>query len=685
MLKPTLAFFFIILVALPFNADAFFDETQAREQDQLLDMSLEELLNLRIIVESVSKSKESADLAPASVSVLSRRDLRDWNVDYFYELAGRVPGLAFYDVDYAGLKGFITRGIPGIWRMGLSYNLAPQADWGWQIFTPNFVKNIEITKGPAGLTWGSNAMFGHINVNLRDDLDGAEVEARVGENNFRHVDLMYGEQFENDNFFFLGYSRQENEPGLTTDFSDISGSAGDTWSSVAYDEGTDLLVANAKYNRFRFNLMRSTAIMPIRMHWFDDPGAFQADLELQSAEPVGHRFEALVYRLQYDLLDSDRGNIHLYYNYDDKHFWIESFYQSREKHYQVGFNGNLNFMENRLNLAFGSDLHDEHKINTPGWQSSWVRDLYGWSGRDDGTFGGQQGITKAGDKRNFFLQASQTVFDQLKLVLGGRLDWQEDREPDETLFMGPRAGLVWFPNEDLTLKYIYNSTPRPPAGNELQSASIPDPEELVAHELVANFKQKDKFSLQAGLFYQELSDIIVSKEGDIFDYENLSTTFTSRGVELGIRYVFNSMFNLTLNGTYTDTDVPAGVAGIPRDEDGRSLAVPTINTFASLQFINERIGKCNLSMRNFFDIPYETTTEGVFDEASATFLDFRFESRSFFRDIFTVGFSVKNILDEDEELPLLGEHTAVPGEGHPYPGSISPTPRQFYVFANARF
>jgi outer membrane receptor protein involved in Fe transport len=660
-----------------------FAETQQEEAKDLWDMSIEDLMNIEVQVESVTKSRESADLAPASVYVIPRRDLKDWNIDYFYELAGRVPGLAFYDVDYAGLKGFITRGIPGIWRMGFSYNLAPQADWGWQIFTPNFVNNIEVTKGPAGLTWGSSAMFGHINVNLRDDLDKGEAEVRLGDNNFRHIDLMYGKQFDNDDFFFVGYSKQQNDPGLVEDFSDISGSAGDTWKSVAYEEGTDLLVANAKYTRFRFTLMRSTAIMPIRIHWFADPGAFQDDLELQSREEVAHRFEAMVYRLQYDLLDSDTGNIHLYYNYDDKLFWIESFYQSREKHSQYGFNGNLNFMEDRLNLAFGGDLHGEHRINTPGWQSSWVRDRHGWSGRDDGTFGGQQGINQVGNQRNFFLQASQTVFDKFKLVLGGRLDWQEDRQPDDTLLMGPRAGVVWFPNEDFTFKYLYNSTPRPPAGNELQSTTMPDPEELVAHEIIANFKEKDKYNIQLGLFHQQLTDIIVSTGGP-FNYVNMGSTFTSQGVELGVRYVFNKMFNLTLNGTYTNTDVPAGIAGIPRDNEGRSLAVPTINTFASLQFKHDRIGKCNLSMRNFFDIPYETTT-GTFDEASATFFDFRYESPKFYNDTFSFGLSVKNILDEDSELPLLGEHTAVPGEGHPYPGKISPTPRHFYVFARASF
>ena len=80
------------------------------------------------------------------------------------------------------------------------------------------------------------------------------------------------------------------------------------------------------------------------------------------------------------------------------------------------------------------------------------------------------------------MQSENKISDKLTGILGARVDWQKDGEP-ETIYSGPRAALIFTPQESLTLKYLHNMGVRRPQANEITGSS-PAAEKMVADELV---------------------------------------------------------------------------------------------------------------------------------------------------------------------------------------------------------
>jgi outer membrane receptor for ferrienterochelin and colicins len=159
-------------------------EAQAADQD-LMAMPLEDLA--RVQVYSASRHSEDVRKAPSSVSVITSEDIRRYGWRTLGEALRSLRGFyTTYDRQYTylGIRGFLR---PGDFNSrilllvnGHRYNEDVYDSASFDAEYPidlNLVDHIEVVRGPGSSMYGTNAVFGVINVITRQP--GSETVAEV--------------------------------------------------------------------------------------------------------------------------------------------------------------------------------------------------------------------------------------------------------------------------------------------------------------------------------------------------------------------------------------------------------------------------------------------------------------------------------------------------------------------------
>jgi outer membrane receptor for ferrienterochelin and colicin len=157
-------------------------------------MSLDELLNAK--VSGVSKYEQWQDDAPASVMVITKKQIRDRGYEDLSDLLKDVPGIDI--IENAGRFGeyYTIRGIEGNDRFLVLINghkINPTSGTFFSIgnsVSLQFAKQVEIIYGPASSIYGADAFAGIINIIL-DDNDKTSTRIRVsgGSSNRKNLSI----------------------------------------------------------------------------------------------------------------------------------------------------------------------------------------------------------------------------------------------------------------------------------------------------------------------------------------------------------------------------------------------------------------------------------------------------------------------------------------------------------------
>jgi iron complex outermembrane receptor protein len=172
----------------------------AAQQDDLIDMSLEALMNIEVT--SVSKRAQKKSEAAAAIFVITNEDLRRWGVSNIPDALRRVPGLQVARID-ANKWAITARGF----NSRFANKLLVLID-GRSVYTPLFagvyweandvmledVERIEVIRGPGGTLWGANAVNGVINIITRSssDTQGTLLAGGAGNEEKGLVNLRHG-------------------------------------------------------------------------------------------------------------------------------------------------------------------------------------------------------------------------------------------------------------------------------------------------------------------------------------------------------------------------------------------------------------------------------------------------------------------------------------------------------------
>ncbi|MBK8011224.1 MAG: TonB-dependent receptor plug domain-containing protein [Deltaproteobacteria bacterium] len=170
------------------------------------------------VIWAAARTRQSTDDAPASVTVISREDIRRWGYQSIEDILRHTVG--FYIVSDQVIPNAGVRGIAG-GLFGDSGNLkvlinghsvafrSTGGNWlGPELIPMSTVERVEIVRGPASALYGADAFLGVINIVTIDgnQLLGAAVVGSVDASVFGRVgigvDGSFG--FRKDKFDFLG-------------------------------------------------------------------------------------------------------------------------------------------------------------------------------------------------------------------------------------------------------------------------------------------------------------------------------------------------------------------------------------------------------------------------------------------------------------------------------------------------
>ncbi|MCG8698670.1 MAG: TonB-dependent receptor, partial [Bacteroidales bacterium] len=604
-LKLLIQVFVIVFIILLFNAKSSFCQNDTSLQQNLFEMSFDELMNVRVI--GVSKKKESLQETPMSVYVVGNKELQNWGARSLYEVLGRVPGFSFYHTDFYGQFGVVGRGMSSVWRYSMGFELLQIEDFGHFIYTPHFFKNVEVARGPAGLMWGDNAEAGLINFNLRDDLDGFEVHSSAGNYNRFSTDILYGKEFNGDgDGLFLGfhyvkqnYEEIANELGIFPDnvipHVRLNG-INPSWSVIGkYKDGGFKAIVFQEF---------SDHIIPHPWNW-NDSLSIELINELEKENGIlNDRMETSALRAEYDFFwKRDDLDLVLYSSYYSRRWFITGLGSLTQRKYTHGFRFKKIFWKNRFLLHAGGDLYCRDISDDPSF-NSYIATQHGFNWYDDKYY------SSTNDFSNIYAQIDMRILPKLKMVVGSRLDYQKDAPRNDAIFSGPRLGLIFMPNEYLTLKALYNKTDRRPSGNEISEGQRQAlPENLDVMEGVVMFRVEDKLSVDLTIFHQQLKNRIFKIDaGEHLGFTN-GGGIKSSGIETNMVYSPISKIKFYTNAHYHfvrsyEKSIDSIAYSVASFQDNRIPFTPAFSSFSGWEYYAFNSLSISLSNRLILSIPY---------------------------------------------------------------------------------
>ncbi|MCP4215130.1 MAG: TonB-dependent receptor [bacterium] len=177
-MKRSIFYFFVVLfLCCGFILPAAGDESKP-DMGDVVEMSLDELLNVKIT--SASNRAESVNEAPATVIVISRKDIEDRGYLNMMEMLSELPGMEMvisksadgqFKNYWRGFRSFFTD--PYLLMVdGLVYN---NLYYGFTQVMATFplsnVERVEVVYGPASSIYGANAFNGVINIITKKDAE----------------------------------------------------------------------------------------------------------------------------------------------------------------------------------------------------------------------------------------------------------------------------------------------------------------------------------------------------------------------------------------------------------------------------------------------------------------------------------------------------------------------------------
>ena len=147
------------------------------------------------VVVSASKTEETLNNAPATVSVITSEAIKSATSQNFAELLRTVPGLNLTQVSARDIN-VTSRAATGTLATGLLALLDGRSlyqdmfgfvMWDFLPVNLNEIKQIEVIRGPASAVWGANALYGVVNVITKSPREMQGTSATFGLGTFERA------------------------------------------------------------------------------------------------------------------------------------------------------------------------------------------------------------------------------------------------------------------------------------------------------------------------------------------------------------------------------------------------------------------------------------------------------------------------------------------------------------------
>lgn len=518
--------------------------------DALDNLPLEQLMQLPVeFVTGASKYEQNIQRAPASVTVLTSEDIRNYGWNTVADALRSAPGIfinsdRFYD--YIGNRGFTrpydynSRTLVLVNGHRINDAIFQQGSIGTDfILDLGLVERIEIIHGPSSSLYGSSAFYGAINIIPKKgrDFDGGEASLAVGSEPSVKGRVTTGNRTSHGVEYTISAtewrSRGEEDFDLPQSWRDNTLLT----DTVAHDRDSmhhQSVYGNASWKWLEFEaayVKRDKDVLPqVYFTNLTDP-----------SEATDERAYALVRATGHPNADATlSSSLSLdYYSYDAR--FSPVFLGFNRQHLQSQ-SLSLNY-ETRWQQTFGN----EHvMIAGFEYQENFIQDV----GRYDLVNPALSSSTSG--KSNYvspFVQLDWNLGHNFWLSTGARYDTYSTGEKRLT----PRSGLIWTASPSTTFKLLYGQAFRVPnvaerLAGEGAIGPHPDlkPETNESWEFVANHKFNATWQADAQLYHTRSSDLIT-------DNAINEQQITTRGVQAGFSAYFPSNIQLRASGTYQES------------------------------------------------------------------------------------------------------------------------------------
>ncbi|MDY6951150.1 MAG: TonB-dependent receptor [Thermodesulfobacteriota bacterium] len=610
--------------------------------EDLLDMSLEELINVEVVV--ASRIPLGIRETPGIVTVITREDiLKSGSRDLMDALTLLVPGVTF-GADVEGAVGISLR---GLWaHEGKVLLLLDGQECNDEVFATTVfgnhypvenIEKIEIIRGPGSAIYGGYAGVGVINVITRGaDHEGAWVSGLYSQmkDAYSHRNLAVGFGHKGDALSaslsaVVGQGMRSDRDSV-----DITGHA----MTMKDNSELDPLMVNLNLNYKGLDLR---AIV-------DRYRTTQIDLwgENYTDGPLDEDFDSYFFNVKYDMekVGGQDLTISPEWKYKIQYPWqvvVPDTFTSekRTEKMQFGLTGVWD-ITHRLNLVSGAEYYTNY-IYLPDTPTEYEEVF-------------QNGKSKIGHK-NFSYYAQLMVFhDLFNTTIGGRYD----RSDEYGSSFVPRVGLTkaW---DRFHAKAMYSQSFRLPGGNIPNSVppEYPDiePEKADNFEIEVGCRIRDDMMLTLNAFDVSFDDAIVyvqDTETGTGSYFN-SGKYGSRGLEAVYRFQ-GERFDLSCNYAYYRVSTNnVSLYEVP-GHDHTFLAFPQhrFNVLAGIE-VSDRFS-IHPSLSYFgkrYGYVYDRSTGDAAVEAfDPTFIcNVNFRLKNVFRQGLEIDFGAKDLFDAGYE------------------------------------
>jgi iron complex outermembrane receptor protein len=502
------------------QATAKEENKDPNDKENLLQMSLEELMNVEISG-SGSLTKTTRRKVPVTMTTITKEDIQRTGARSLDELLLiTVPGLQKqfhrYEYEHIGIRGIMSDRedkylllVNGV-LMNERFFYGAMAERDLPMLKD--ISYIDVLRGPGSALYGPGAIGMVINIITDNGLtfEGLETTARLGSiEEYYSGELKYGHRIADDEGVFL-YGGLSHYPGAGGDDaqrvrSDWLLNGETVYGSYGFGnrstEGWPKVKVHAQYNRGGFETWarytqgghyRYTADTP----WDPPPeGPTEyppdADAYRKLTGYVGNRFE-----ISPTLAITPSFSFDIHEDYEVYRMVKANSWRRDEIH---------------TKLMLDWTPNDNHQVTVGGEWSHAVNNKKGsWSNvLPDGDLAGIGDSPFYTDLTSFMGEYQWRMSDAWTMFMGGRLDWH-NYLPD--MMFSPRAALVWTPTKEDTIKLMYTESSRANTDSTLRAGYLAnqlnptspdqtDVETLEAYELRYERQHTDKLWLAGSLFY----------------------------------------------------------------------------------------------------------------------------------------------------------------------------------------
>ncbi|MCF7970050.1 MAG: TonB-dependent receptor [Methylococcaceae bacterium] len=481
-------------------------------------------------VYSASRHEQPITEAPASISVVTDDDIKKYGYRTLADVLNSLKGIFTTDsraYQRVGVRGFNR---PGDYNTRLlvlvdghrtNENIVDYSAIGTEFLVDiDDIKRVELVRGPASSLYGSNAMFGVLNVITKRgrDIEGTGITGSVGTQGTYEGKARYGKKLDNGAEFYLSGSHYQSE-GMNN--LPING-----MDNAINRDGDQAERGSAKFSYADFTssanfVSRSKQIpVPVSGTALNDPRTRYID-------------QRAFFDLKYEHSYTDKVDIMARVYYDYYHFDGANGYQNPDALYKDMFYGQwvgteLQFGKKIANhyLTVGGEYRYNFQQSMRGYDESPAYIEYANTEITSGIWG-------------IFIQDEYHILSNLVLNAGFRYD--------EYKFSGgafsPKAALIYTPIEGTTLKFLYGQSFRAPSVFE-QNYEFTDTwvsskdlksEKMSTYELVLAQKINDNMEVSVSPFFNQATNLTeLTGIGTSIDPRVYSNTdnISTYGVEL---------------------------------------------------------------------------------------------------------------------------------------------------------